>query len=98
MDGTADDFRDLGPKKERFYRKSVGSVGLEFNRNKCFLQRVNSHAHVPREESLALDGFDGLATTVCAVFRDDVFLERSGPGGRNPPEILAFCTSSIFFN
>lgn len=63
------------------------SAGLEFNRNKCFLQRGNKRAFVPREERLELDGFDGLATTACADFRDDVVLERSGPGGRNPPEI-----------
>lgn len=88
MISWTDDLR----KEEMTFEMKIyqNPVGLEFYRNKCFLQRVNTRAFVPREASLELDGFDRLATTACAGFRDDVVLERSGPGGRNPPEILVF--------
>lgn len=54
----------------------------------------NTRAFVPREVGLELHGFAGLAAA-CAGFRDVVVLERSGPGGRNPPEMFAFCASFI---
>lgn len=86
---------DLKERNQASFEKASWA-GIQ--QEQAFPAERNTRAFVPREGRFELDAFDGVATAACArLCRDDGVLGRSGPGGGNPPEVLAFGAFSISF-